>query len=54
MKLKKALKLMKQAVNNMPDGPINLGNKIPRVPAGRILLAVTEAPRGEVTYYVVF
>ena len=36
----------------MPEGPINLGNKIPKVPAGEYI-AVTEAPRGEVTYYVV-
>ena len=36
----------------MPDGSINLGNKLPRVPKGEAL-AVTEAPRGEVSYYVV-
>lgn len=47
-----SFKIIKQAIKNMPDGSINLGNKLPRVPKGEAL-AVTEAPRGEVSYYVV-
>lgn len=50
--IEESMKIIEQAVKNMPDGPINLGNKIPRVPVGEALIA-TEAPRGEVTYYVV-
>ena len=49
VEIEESFKIIKQAVNNMPDGPINLGNKIPKVPKGESL-AVTEAPRGEVSY----
>ena len=52
VEIEESFKIIKQAVKNMPDGPINLGNKIPRVPKGESL-AVTEAPRGEVSYFVV-
>ena len=52
VEIEESFKIIKQAVINMPDGPINLGNKIPRVPKGESL-AVTEAPRGEVSYFVV-
>lgn len=52
IEIEESFKIIEQAVHNMPDGPINLGNKIPRMPEGETI-AVTEAPRGEVTYYVV-
>ena len=52
LEVEESCKIIEQALKNMPDGPINLGNKIPKVPVGEYM-AVTEAPRGEVTYYVV-
>lgn len=52
IEIEESCKIIEQALKNMPDGPINLGNKIPRVPVGEGMV-VTEAPRGEVTYYVV-
>lgn len=52
LEIEESCKIIEQAVKNMPEGPINLGNKIPRVPVGESMV-VTEAPRGEVTYYVV-
>ena len=50
--IEESFKIIKQAVENIPQGSINLGNKIPRVPKGESLI-VTEAPRGEVSYFVV-
>ena len=52
IEIEESLKIIEQALNKMPEGPINLGNKIPKVPTGEYM-SVTEAPRGEVTYYVV-
>lgn len=52
LEIEESCKIIEQALKNMPEGPINLGNKIPKVPVGEAI-AVTEAPRGEVTYYVV-
>ena len=52
IEIEESFKIIEQALNKIPHGPINLGNKIPRVPAGEAMI-VTEAPRGEVTYYVV-
>ena len=52
VEIEESIKIILQAIDNMPDGPINLGMKIPRVKVGEAM-AVTEAPRGEVTYYVV-
>ena len=52
MEIEESFKIIKQAVENIPQGSINLGNKIPRVPKGESLI-VTEAPRGEVSYFVV-
>lgn len=46
-----SIKIIRQALENLPEGPINLGNKIPKVPAGEFT-ARHEAPRGEVIYYV--
>lgn len=47
-----SMKIIRQALSNLPEGPINLGNKIPKVPAGEIVLR-HEAPRGHLVYKVV-
>lgn len=47
-----SIKIIRQALENLPEGPINLGNKLPRVPAGEFV-ARHEAPRGQVVYLVV-
>ena len=47
-----SIKIINQAVKNMPDTPINLGVKLPRVKEGEFISRI-EAPRGELTYYVV-
>lgn len=52
LEVEESLKIISQAAKNMPDSPINLGFKLPRIPAGEYLSRI-EAPRGEVTYYVV-
>ena len=52
LEIQESFNIIVQAANNMPDTPINLGVKIPRIPAGEFCSRV-EAPRGEVTYYVV-
>lgn len=52
LEIEQSFKIIKQAVENMPDTPINLGVKIPRIPIGEYCSRI-EAPRGEVTYYVV-
>lgn len=52
LEIEESLKIITQAANNMPDTPINLGIKLPKIPAGEYVSRI-EAPRGEVTYYVV-
>lgn len=52
LEIEESCKIITQAANNMPDTPINLGVKLPRIPEGEFIVR-TEAPRGEVTYYVV-
>lgn len=47
-----SIKIIRQAVDQLPEGPINLGNKMPRVPAGEFT-ARHEAPRGQLVYKVV-
>ncbi len=47
-----SIKIIRQAADNLPEGTINLGNKMPRVPAGEFL-ARHEAPRGHLVYKVV-
>lgn len=46
------MKIVRQAVDMLPEGPINLGNKIPKVPAGEFV-GCHEAPRGQLVYKVV-
>ena len=45
-------KILRQALENLPEGPINLGNKIPKINAGEVV-ARHEAPRGQLIYKVV-
>ncbi|PRR78723.1 Formate hydrogenlyase subunit 5 precursor [Clostridium liquoris] len=52
LEIGESIRIITQAAENMPDTPINLGVKIPRVPAGEYCTRI-EAPRGELTYYVV-
>ncbi len=47
-----SLKIIRQAVNNLPDTKINLGNRIPQVKAGEYMMRY-EAPRGQLCYKVV-
>lgn len=52
LEVEESIKIIKQALDNLPEGPINLGNKIPKVPAGEFM-ARHEAPRGELMHYVI-
>ena len=47
-----SIKIIRQALENLPEGPINLGNKLVKIQEG---VAVTrhEAPRGQLSYMVV-
>ncbi len=47
-----SIKIIRQALEMLPTGAINLGVKIPKVPAGEYMVR-HEAPRGQVTYKVV-
>ena len=47
-----SIKIIRQAITNLPEGALNLGNKIPKVPAGEFV-ARHEAPRGHLVYKVV-
>ena len=47
-----SLKIIRQAVANLPDGKINLGTRIPKVKAGETMMRY-EAPRGQLCYKVV-
>ena len=47
-----SIKIIEQALNNLPDGPINLGNKLPKIQKGSAVCR-HEAPRGQLTQMVV-
>jgi Ni,Fe-hydrogenase III large subunit len=47
-----SMKIIRQALDNLPEGPINMGVKMPKVQAGEFT-ARHEAPRGQVVHYVV-
>jgi len=47
-----SMKIIRQALENLPAGPINLGNRIPKIPAGEYMVR-HEAPRGQLCYKVV-
>ena len=52
LEIDESIKIIEQALDNLPDTPINLGVKIPKISKGQYISRI-EAPRGEVTYYVV-
>ncbi len=47
-----SIKIIRQALEMLPQGPINLGVKIPKIPAGEYMVR-HEAPRGQLCYKVV-
>lgn len=47
-----SISILRQALDMLPEGPINLGNKLPKVPAGEAV-TIHEAPRGQLSYKVV-
>lgn len=47
-----SIKIIEQALEKLPDGPINLGNKLPKIQAGEAVVR-HEAPRGQLSYQVV-
>lgn len=47
-----SISIIRQALNNLPEGKLNQGNRIPKVPAGEFV-ARHEAPRGHLVYKVV-
>ena len=47
-----SIKIIDQALNNLPDGPINLGNKLPKIQKG-VAVCRHEAPRGQLSHMVV-
>ena len=52
LEVEESIKIITQAADNMPDTAINLGVKIPKIPAGEYVSRI-DAPRGELSYYVV-
>ena len=47
-----SIKIIRQALEMLPKGKINLGTRIPKIPAGEYMVR-HEAPRGQLTYKVV-
>lgn len=47
-----SIKILRQAVDMLPTGAINLGTKIPKIPEGEYMVRY-EAPRGQLCYKVV-
>ncbi|MBQ9166479.1 MAG: nickel-dependent hydrogenase large subunit [Oscillospiraceae bacterium] len=52
LEIYESIKIIRQAVDQLPEGPINLGVKMPKIPAGEFV-ARHEAPRGHLVYKVV-
>lgn len=52
LECEESIKIIKQAVENLPEGPINLGIKLPKVPSGEFT-ARHEAPRGQLSHFLV-
>ena len=47
-----SIKIIRQALENLPEGPINLGNKLLKIKDGQAV-ARHEAPRGQLSHMVV-
>jgi NADH-quinone oxidoreductase subunit D len=52
LEIYESIKIIRQALANLPDGALNNGYRIPKVPAGEFV-ARHEAPRGHLVYKVV-
>ncbi|KRQ86612.1 Formate hydrogenlyase subunit 5 precursor [Caloramator mitchellensis] len=52
LEVDESIKIITQALENLPEGPINQGMKLPRVPAGEFTQRI-EAPRGQLIHYAV-
>ncbi|WP_130837897.1 hydrogenase large subunit [Lachnoclostridium sp. Marseille-P6806] len=51
LEIYESIRIIRQAVEGLPEGPVNLGVRLPKVPAGRCTLRY-EAPRGHLVYQV--
>ena len=47
-----SIKIIRQALENLPEGPINLGNKLPKIKEGQAVCR-HEAPRSQLSHMVV-
>lgn len=47
-----SVSIIRQALEMLPEGPINVGNKLPKIKEGE-MVSRHEAPRGQLTYKVV-
>ncbi len=47
-----SIKIIQQALENLPEGPINLGTKLPKIKEGQAVCR-HEAPRGQLSHMVV-
>lgn len=47
-----SIKIIRQALENLPEGPINLGSKLIKIKEGQSV-ARHEAPRGQLSHMVV-
>ncbi|SKA83264.1 Ni,Fe-hydrogenase III large subunit [Caloramator quimbayensis] len=52
LEFQESMKIIKQAVENLPLGAINLGVKMPKVPFGEFT-ARHEVPRGQLSHYLI-
>jgi ech hydrogenase subunit E len=51
LEMLESVRLIEKALQTLPAGPINTGNRFPVIPVGEAT-ARAEAPRGEVIYYI--
>lgn len=47
-----SVEILRQALENLPEGPINLGSKLPKIKEGQVVCR-HEAPRGQLSHMVV-
>lgn len=52
LECKESVSILRQALGNLPEGPINNGLKLPKIQEG-VAVSRIEAPRGQLTYMVV-
>jgi ech hydrogenase subunit E len=51
LEMLESIRLIEKALQTLPGGPIRCGNRFPLIPVGEAT-ARSEAPRGEVIYYI--